>query len=85
MKKVYCVICGMYRKLKKKKIIKKTLVFSLICSKCKNEHEKLFKEEQSIEILKIIGLIEIYNYFKNMEEENISQEFRWKNIDHTSN
>ena len=66
----------MYRKLKKKKIIKKTLVFSLICSKCKNEHEKLFKEEESIEILKIIGLIEIYNYFKNMEEENISQEFR---------
>ena len=85
MKKVYCVICGMYRKLKKKKIIKKTLVFSLICSKCKNEHEKLFKEEESIEILKIIGLTEIYNYFKNMEEENISQEFRWKNIDHTSN
>ena len=26
--------------------------------KCKNEDEKLFKEEESIEILKILGLIE---------------------------
>ena len=27
----------------------------------------------------------IYNYFKNMIEENISQEFRLKNIDETRN
>ena len=43
------------------------------------------KKEDSIEILKILGLIEIYNYFKNMAEENISQEFRLKNIDETRN
>ena len=34
---------------------KKTLVLSLICSKCKNEDETLFKEEESIEILKILN------------------------------
>ena len=29
--------------------------------------------------------VKIYNYFKNMVEENISQEFRLKNIDETKN
>ena len=61
MKKLYCVICGKYRKFEKPKIshlLEKTLVLSIICSKCKNEDEKLFKEEESIEILKILGLIE---------------------------
>ena len=50
-----------YRKLEKPKILsllEKTLVPSIICSKCKNEDETLFKEEESIEMLKIIGLIE---------------------------
>ena len=58
MKKLYCVICGKYRKFVKPKIsylVEKTLVLSIIWSKCKNEDEKLFKEEQSIEILKIRG------------------------------
>ena len=61
MKKIYCVICGEYRKFKNPKIsciFEKTLIFSIICSKCKNEDEKIFKEEESIEILKILGLIE---------------------------
>ena len=50
-----------YRKFEKPKIsyfLEKTLVLSIICSKCKNEDEKIFKEEESIEILKILGLIE---------------------------
>ena len=34
------------------------LVLSIIRSKCKNEEEKIFKEEDSIEILKSFGLIE---------------------------
>ena len=38
-------------------IIEKTLILSIICSNCKNENEKLFKEEGSVEILKILGLI----------------------------
>ena len=37
---------------------RKTLVLSIICSKYKNEDEKIFKEEESIEILKILDLIE---------------------------
>ena len=61
MKKLYCVICGKYRKFEKPKIshlLEKTLVLSIICSKCKNEDEKLFKEEELIEILKVFSLIE---------------------------
>ena len=60
MKKLYCIICGKYRKFEKTKIsyiLEKTLILSIICSKCHNEDEKLFREE-SIEILKILGLIE---------------------------
>ena len=56
MKKLYCVICGKCRKFEKPKI-SYLLVLSIICSKCKNDDEKLFKEEESIEILKILGLI----------------------------
>ena len=58
MKKLYCAICSTHRKLKTLKmlyIFKKKFVLSIICSNCKNEDEKLFKEE-SIEILKISGL-----------------------------
>ena len=61
MKKLYCGICGKYRKYEKPKIsnfLEKTLVLSISCSKCKNEVEKIFKEEESIEILEILGLIE---------------------------
>ena len=61
MKKLYCVICGKYRKFEKPEIsyiLEKTLVLSIICIKCKNEDEKIFTEEESTEILKILGLIE---------------------------
>ena len=60
MKNLYCIICGKYRKFEKSKIsylLEKILVLSIICSKSKNGDEKILKEE-SIEILKIIGLIE---------------------------
>ena len=43
MKKLYCVICRKYRRFEKPKIsylLEKTLVLSIICSKCKNENEK---------------------------------------------
>ena len=61
MKKLYCVICGKYRKSEKPEIsylLEKTLVFCIICSKCKDKDEKLFKEVESIETLKILNLIE---------------------------
>ena len=60
MKKLYCVICNKYRKFEKRKILyllEKILVLSIICSKCKSEDEKIFKQEESIEILKVLGLI----------------------------
>ena len=60
MKKIYCVICGKYRKFKNPKIsyiFEKTLVLTIICSKYENKDEKIFKKEESIEILKILGLI----------------------------
>ena len=59
--KLYCFICSKYRKLEKPKIsciLEKTLVLSIISSKYKNEHEKIFKEDKSIEILKTLSLIE---------------------------
>ena len=55
MKKLYFIICGKDRKFEKPKI--SYLVLSIICSKCKNEDEKIFKEEEPIQILKILGLI----------------------------
>ena len=61
MKKLYCVICGKYRKFEKSKIsylLEKTLVLSILFSKYKNEDENIFKKEDSIEILKILDLIE---------------------------
>ena len=59
MKKIYCAICGKYRKFEKLLyLLGKTLVLSIICSKCKNEDEKIFKEENSTDILKSLGLIE---------------------------
>ena len=48
MKQLYCVICGKYKKFEKLKmsyLLEKTLVLSVTFSKCKNEEEKLFKEE----------------------------------------
>ena len=48
MKKLYCVIYSKYRKFAKPKIsffLEKTLAIFIICSKWKNEDEKIFKEK----------------------------------------
>ena len=39
-------------------VLKKTLVLSIICSKCKNKEEKIFKDKKSVEISKVLGLIQ---------------------------
>ena len=54
-------------------------------SKSENEDEKIFKEEESMEVLKVFGLIKKYNYFKNVVEETLRQKFRLRNIDETRN
>ena len=38
-------------------VLKKT-VLSIICSKCKNKEEKIFKGKKSVEISKVLGLIQ---------------------------
>ena len=51
MKKIYCVICGKYKKFKTPKIshiLEKTLVLSIICSKCKNGNEKILKKKNQM-------------------------------------
>ena len=49
MKKLYCFIYSKYKKFENPKTSylfkkkKRTLVLSIICSKCKNENKKIFK------------------------------------------
>ena len=60
MKKFCCIKCKKYRKFKNPKIsyiFDKTLSVSIICDKCGSKDEKIFKEEESIKTLKILGLI----------------------------
>ena len=45
------------KKLKYNIIFKKNIIFFIVYSKCSYEYKKIFNEEQSIEILKIFGLI----------------------------
>ena len=69
---IYCNVCDRYRKFKNLKIsytFKKALGLSIVCSKCGHEYKKIFREEESVEILTIIGLItnieeyqDIYNH-----------------------
>ena len=57
MKKLCCFICVKYKKFAKPEIsyiLEKTWVLSIAYSKCKNENKKIFKEEESNEILKIL-------------------------------
>ena len=58
--KIYFNVCNKYRKSKDPKIshifFKKKSLF-IVYSKCSHEYEKIFKEEESIEILKIFDLI----------------------------
>ena len=60
MRKIYCTNCIKYKEFKKPKIsyiCNKTLPLSSIGNKRGREDEKIFKEEESLGILKTIGLI----------------------------
>ena len=57
---IYCIICGKHWKFKNPKIsyiFETTCVLSIICIKCENEDENIFKEEDLIATSKILGLI----------------------------
>ena len=81
IKRICCVACCKHKKFKNPKIsyiFEETLVLSIICSKCANKDEKIFKEEESIKILKILRL---YNNIEQSQKngiKNISQAFRLK-------
>ena len=58
--RIDCTKCKKYKEFKKPKIsytFDKILLLSSICNKCGSEDEKILKEKKSIEILKILGLI----------------------------
>ena len=77
MKKLFCIICGKYRQFEKSKIsyfLEKT-VLSIICKKCKDKDEKILKEEESNEILKILG----WKYSRGKHKSRLT------NIDETRN
>ena len=59
MRRIYCINCKNYEEFKKPRIsyiCYKTLLLGSNCNKCGSEDEKIFKEEESIEILKSLGL-----------------------------
>ena len=69
MKELYCFICGKNKKFGKPKIsyiLEKTLVLSIIYIKSRNQDEKMFKEEESIQILIILGLLNTNIQFGNV-------------------
>ena len=69
MKKIYFSVCGKNKKDKNRKIsyiFEKKSVLSIVCSKCGSKDEKIFKEEQSIKILKILGLINSIEQYQNI-------------------
>ena len=45
--------------------LRKHISLSIICNKCQNE-DKIFKEEDSIETLKILGLINDLEKYQNI-------------------
>ena len=60
MKNLYWVIWCKYRKFRNPKIsyiFEITSVLSIIVSKCGNEIVKVFKEEESIKIIEILGIL----------------------------
>ena len=77
----YCIKCTKYRKFKNPKIayiFDKTLVLSFTCDKYSSKEETILKK-QSIKILKVL------DFYLKMGDENISQEFRLKDIEQTRN
>ena len=57
---MYCNVCNKYRQFKRTKIsliFNRTLILSIAYSKYGHEYERIFIEEESIDILNILGLI----------------------------
>ena len=64
MKKIYCNKCEKYAKLKNLKnlyIWNKAFVLSTSCAKSISNNNKILKEKEFTEVLKIFGLIDHVN------------------------
>ena len=58
--KKYCIKCNKYRKFVNLKIyffFDKILILSIIYSNCGDNNNRIFEEKKSIEMSKILGLI----------------------------
>ena len=54
--------------------LKKTLILSIVYSKCGHGYEKILKEEESVEVLKILGvIINIVDETRNYLTEEINK------------
>ena len=77
MKKAYSVVCNKYKKFKNPKtsyILEKnisSLYYLLIWSKCGSKYEKIFKEEESIKILKNLDLINNTEQYQKIWQKKI--------------
>ena len=59
-------------------IFKKALVLSIVYSKCSHEYKQIFKEEESIKVLKILGLITNIEEYQKLYNHVWSKKFDWK-------
>ena len=85
MKKAYSVVCNKYKKFKNPKIsyiLEKnisSLYYLLICRKCGSKYEKIFKEEESIKILKNLDLINNTEQYQKIWQKKIkAKNLDWK-------
>ena len=68
MRKILCIKSKKYKKIINPKlsyICYKTLLLSSVCNKCESEDEKIFVEQESIEMLKVLDLINNIEKYKN--------------------
>ena len=80
MTEIYCTKCKRYKEFKKLNIsyiCYKALLLLSICNKCGIEDEKIFKAEESIEILKVIGLINDIEKYQKIYN-NIWSKHKWQ-------
>ena len=75
----YCVRCnnfGKFANVKISYIFGETPIFSIICSKFRDTNNRITKEKERTEILKILSYIEsrFHVHLINMSDEMISQE-----------
>ena len=79
---MYCIICSKYRNVKNFENIftKKTLVLSIIAVSVAVKLKRYLKKKNKLKYVKFLVWTKLYNYFENIEKENISLDFRVKQM-----